>query len=151
MTRQDLIGQLRRLCEGLADREIRSGTDFHYDGSRLHADEVSDLLLPSVLCLAQDLSERAGTGSLGFRFTLGSGTGIDLPLSLEVLDESHLFLEVAPFVVEVFDQTLMECRADLLRLFEAAVQVIRPDFTLERHTSFRQVPAAGSSPFKAQQ
>jgi hypothetical protein len=142
MTSPVLIGQLRRLCEALADREILSGTEFLYDGSRLHADEVSDLLLPSVLCLAQALSERAGTGSLGFRFTLESASPLDLPLSLELLDKNQLFLQVAPFVVEVFDQTLMECRADLLHLFEAAAQVIRPDFTLEQHTRFSKIPAS---------
>jgi hypothetical protein len=143
MTDPDLIPQLRRLCEGLANREIRSGTHFLYDGSPLHADEVSDLLLPSVLCLAQELSVRAGMGHLGFRFTLSNSTPLDLPISMEPASEPKLFLEIAPFVVEIFDGKLMEYRAELLRLFEAAAQVIRPEFSLERDTRFSTVPALG--------
>jgi hypothetical protein len=120
MIEPDLIGPLRRLCEGLADREIRSGTRFLYDGSPLHADEVSDLLLPSLLC-----------------------TSLDLPIVMQPTSQPKLFLEIAPFVVEVFDGKLMDCRADLLRLFEAAAQVIRPDFSLERDTRFSKTPALG--------
>jgi DNA recombination-dependent growth factor C len=44
MAHDDLTSQLKRLFIGMADQEIRTGKDFLYDGGKLHADEVADLI-----------------------------------------------------------------------------------------------------------
>lgn len=63
--------QLQRLLTGLADQEILAGAQFRHDNATLYPDEVADLLLPSALSLAQDLSRRLGMGTWGYAFMLG--------------------------------------------------------------------------------
>jgi hypothetical protein len=139
MADEDLTEQLMRLLTGLAEEEVRAGKEFSYDGATLHSDEVSDLLLPSVLCIAQDLSDRVGLNRWGYHFDIVAGTGIGFPLAMKCEHSQRCFLEVAPFVVEVFDSELMDCHADLARLFEAAARLIRPQFSLSRDTNYAEL------------
>lgn len=138
MAQHDVTGQLKRLFIGLADQEIRQGKDFLYDGGRLHADEVADLMLPSVVCIAQELSNRLGLGGFGYRFALGANTSHGFPLSMDWMPDdtaAKRFFEIAPFVVEVFEGEVIDCRLDLARLFESAVRLLQPDFSLDRDTT----------------
>jgi hypothetical protein len=136
MQNDDLLNQLKRLFIGMTDQEIRSGNEFLYDGGSLHADEVCDLLLPSVLCIAQDLSDRLGLGSFGYEFTLGPSEPTGFPLTMACGPSGKLFLEIAPFVAEVFKGEVMDCRTDPARLFECAAKLIDPAFSLDRDTNY---------------
>jgi hypothetical protein len=140
-----LTRQLKRLVIGMADQEILAGRDFFYDGGRLHADEVADLMLPSVVCIAQDLSDRLELGSFGYRFKLGASDSAAFPLTMEFVADGSVdakrFFEVAPFVVEVFEGEVVDCRLDLARLFESAARLVREDFSLDRHTNYAELAA----------
>lgn len=114
----------------MADREIRRGHPIHYDGGTLHADEVADLMLPSVLCRAQHLAEELAFGSWGYRFAIVRESPGALPLVMQRERSLHRFLEVAPFVATVFETQVMSCHKDLARFFESAVRLIRPQFSL---------------------
>lgn len=141
MAHDDLTSQLKRLFIGMADQEIRAGKDFLYDGGKLHADEVADLMLPSVVCIAQDLSDRLGLGAFGYRFTLGASVPVGFPVSMERVADDKRFFEVAPFVVEVFEGEVMDCRLDLARLFESAARLVQADFSLDRDTNYGELAA----------
>lgn len=153
MAQEQLEEQLRRLVLGLTDQAIVAGDSFHYDGGSLHADEVADIALPSVLCLAQDLSVRTGVGSFGYQFQLGSPSPV-FPLEASLTNADASFSSIAPFVSEVFRGEVMECRHDLSVLFEAAAQLVRPGFMLGADTNYtipmgsdsQLVPDQGSQP-----
>lgn len=130
MPHDELTAQLQRLLTGLADQETLSGTRFLYDGAELYPDEVADLLLPSVLCLAQGMAQRLGFGDWGYRFSLGEPEAIGFPLLVAHHGAQPLFLEVAPWVTQVFCGQLLACRDDVVRLFETAARLVRPDFSL---------------------
>lgn len=130
MPHDELTAQLQRLLTGLADQEKLSGTRFLYDGAELYPDEVADLLLPSVLCLAQGLAQRLGLGDWGYRFSLGAPEAIGFPLLVAHHGPHPLFLEVAPWVTQVFCGQLLACRNDVARLFETAARLVRADFSL---------------------
>lgn len=132
----DLLSQLNRLFIGMADQEIRSGKEFFYDGGKLHADEVSDLLLPSVLCIAQELSDRLGLGTFGYQFALGEKKPIGFPLTMAFTPNGKRFLEIAPFVAEVFQGEVMDCRNDPARVFECAAKTLDPSFSLDGDTNY---------------
>lgn len=136
MEHEHLTSQLKRLLTGLADQAVKQGHDFLYDGARLYADEVADLMLPSVMCIAQDVAERVGLGSLGYRFMLGPKQAVGFPLLMEPVGEAKRFFEVAPFLTEVFDGEVMDSRLDLARLFESAARLLKPEFDLERDTNY---------------
>ncbi len=138
---EDLTVALRRLLLGAADQAIRAGEAFVYDGGRLHADELADLMLPSVLCHAQELSIRVGLGSLGYRFSLGRATSQSLPLQFErdTGVAPKRFCEAGPVVLEVFEGEVMDCRADLVRLFESAARLVQPDFRLARDSNYAEL------------
>ena len=131
MASDELSLQLRRLVTGLADQEMLAGHAFVYDGGNLYADEIADLMLPSIVCLAQDLSLRLEMGSFGYRFELRGAVEDGLPLAM-AREAGHpkLFLEVAPFVSEVFGGDVMRCCSDLARLFERAAQLVNPHYRL---------------------
>lgn len=136
MAHEDLTAQIMRLVTGLADQEISTGTEFIYDGAALYADEVADLMLPSVMCIAQEVSGRLGMGDFGYRFVLSVPDTIGFPLVMEHVAESKRFFEVAPFVAEVFECEVMDCRDDLAKLFESAARVINAGFCLHKHTNY---------------
>lgn len=129
--RDDLQAQLKRLVTGLAAEKIDGGDDFFYQGSKLYPDEVADLMLPSIVCIAQDVAARIGLGGFGFRFEIGPGTPTSFPLMMSREDDTKRFFEVAPFVVEVFDAEVVECRHDLVKLFESAARLVQSDYRLE--------------------
>lgn len=126
---------LRRLVTGLADQEIRAGRGFTYDGGVMHADDVAEVALPSILCIAQDLAQRLGVGDFGYRFEMREPNPV-FPLHALLERPPSRFFEVAPFVTEVFDGEVMDCRHDLALLFEAAAKLLRPGFNLDTHTSY---------------
>lgn len=137
MAHDDLTLQITRLVTGLVDQEILTGTEFVYDGAALYADEVADLMLPSVLCIAQDVSGRLGMGDFGYRFAISTPDTIGFPLVMQqVVPDAKRFFEVAPFVADVFDSEVMKCRADLARLFESAARVVKADFCLRKDTNY---------------
>lgn len=134
---------LRRLVCGMADQDIRDDKPFFYDGGKLLPEDVVTLGLPSMLCLADRMSERLGMGSLGYRFALDEATG-GLPLKA-TRDETLVtrpFATVAPFVYDVFVSDVRECRLDLARLFERAARVIDPEFRLATDTAYSPVVEA---------
>jgi len=130
MSVDDAGHQLKRLLIGLVDQEIIKGKEFVYDSGKLYADEVADLMLPSVLCLASDVAVRLGLGSLGYQFSLAQSAADGLPLVMQRADGAVAFSKVAPFVVEIFDGEMMDCRLDLARLFETAARLVNPEFVL---------------------
>lgn len=137
MAHDDLTDQITRLVTGLVDLEILTGKEFVYDGAALHADEVADLMLPSVMCIAQDVAGRLGMGDFGYTFAIGAPESVGFPLVMAQRAQApKRFLEVAPFVAEVFDGKVMDCRDDLAKLFESAARVVRADFCLHKDTNY---------------
>ena len=125
---------LNTLVAGLAEAEFGRGEQFVYDGARLYPEDVADMLLPSILCLAQGVSRYVGMGEFGYDYALDPETTEAFPLDASPVGQIAPFHRIAPFVVEAFDSYVIENRADIARVFEAAVQTIYPDFTLERNT-----------------
>lgn len=122
--------QIRILITGLADQAIANGQGFKYDGGRLLAEDVAAFAAPSVLCLAQDLSERLGLGGFGMSFALEREPNPIFPLRVDYPSEGIEFYRVAPFVAEVFDGEVLDCRQDLTRLFVSAAKILDPKFDL---------------------
>ena len=135
MATDDFESKLRRLVTGLADQEIKAGRGFAYDGGVMYADDVVEVALPSILCIAQDLSRRLGVEYFGYRFEMGEPNPI-FPLHAILERPAPRFFEVAPFITEVFDGEVMGCRQDLALLFEAAAKLLRPEFNLDTHTNY---------------
>ena len=125
---------LNTLVAGLAEAEFGRGEQFVYDGARLYPEDVADMLLPSILCLAQGVSRYVGMGEFGYDYALDPETTEAFPLAASPVGQIAPFHRIAPFVVRAFDSYVIENRADIARVFEAAVQTIYPDFTLERNT-----------------
>ena len=125
---------LNTLVSGLAEAEFGRGEQFVYDGARLYPEDVADMLLPSILCLAQGVSRYVGMGEFGYDYALDPETTEAFPLAASPVGQIAPFHRIAPFVVEAFDSYVIENRADIARVFEVAVQTIYPDFTLERNT-----------------
>ncbi|NIF27687.1 hypothetical protein F3J44_15055 [Pantoea sp. Tr-811] len=122
MDENQLEDQLRRLLTGLADQAIVRGEQFIYDGGELYADDVADIGLVAVLCLAQALSVRAGLGGFGYAFQLAAPANPIFPIHArrpQVLPE---FSRVAPFVSAVFHAEVLDARQDLTLLYHAAAQ-----------------------------
>ena len=133
-TTQSSWESLSTLISGLAEAEFGRGEQFVYDGARLYPEDVADMLLPSILCLAQGVSRYVGMGEFGYDYALDPETTEAFPLAASPVGQIAPFHRIAPFVVEAFDSYVIENRADIARVFEAAVQTIYPDFTLERNT-----------------
>lgn len=144
MAQVQLEEQLRRLVLGLTDQAIVRGDEFRYDGGLLHADDVADIALPSILCLAQDLSVRYGVGSFGYEFKMDEPNPV-FPLHAVSVDGDVNFSKVAPFISEVFHGEVMDCRQDLAVLFETAAQLVRPGFNLSANTNY-SVPIGSDGP-----
>lgn len=139
--------QLKRLVIGLADQQIKKGQEFYYDGGRLFADEVADVTLPSLLCLAQHMSERVGLGSFGYQFELGEVNPV-FPLRVQRVGTASFF-QVAPFVLEIFDSDLLECRSDLAMFFERAAKLVTPEFDLRINTNHCKLQAMSAQSVQA--
>ena len=123
------------LVVGLAEAEMESGEQFVYDGARLYSEDVADMLLPSMLCLAQGVADYVGMGNLGYEFGFDTDSKAAFPLYAKGVTgdgASFQFHRVAPFLVEVFDSYVLENRADVARVFEAAAQTLDASFTLEQ-------------------
>lgn len=144
MAHDDFEAKLRRLVTGLADQEIKAGRGFAYDGGVMHADDVAEVALPSILCIAQDLAQRLGVGDFGYRFEMGDPNPV-FPLRAIPERPAPRFFEVAPFIAEVFDGEVMDCRQDLAVLFEAAAKLLHPEFSLGAHTNYTAATVAVST------
>ncbi|MDB6007895.1 MAG: hypothetical protein JWL65_145 [Gammaproteobacteria bacterium] len=131
MRADNLTMQLHTLLAALAGYEIRRGCSLNYDGAPLHADEVADLMLPSVICRAQRMAEEVEFGSWGYRFAIVRESPGAFPLVMQREGSLHRFLEVAPFVATVFETQVMSCHNDLARFFENVARIIRPRFSLD--------------------
>ena len=121
MDENQLEDQLRRLLTGLADQAIVRGEQFIYDGGELYADDVADIGLVSVLCIAQALSERAGLGGFGYEFQLVAPANPVFPIHATAPEVLPDFFRVAPFVSAVFHSEVLNARQDLTLLYHAAV------------------------------
>lgn len=139
---------LNSLVTGLAEAEFGRGNGpFLYDGARLFPEDVGDMLLPSILCLAQGVSRYVGMGEFGYEYRIEQDADSAFPLVAKANGKPAAFHLVAPFVVEVFDSYVLENRADVARVFEAAAQNLHSDFTLERNTrSGREGTSLGQPP-----
>lgn len=127
--------QIRRLILGLADQEIKNGSGFLYDGGPLYADDVAEIATPSILCIANDLSMRVGMKGFGYRFTIGEPNPV-FPLHATLVGDPPKFFEVAPFVAEIFEGEVKDCRLDMALLFEQAAKLVQPEFNLITHTNY---------------
>jgi hypothetical protein len=125
MVDNPLEDQLRRLLTGLADQAIVRGEQFFYDGGELYADDVADIGLVAVLCIAQALSERTGLGGFGYEFELAAPANPIFPLHASPQGELPDFFRVAPFVAAVFYGEVLAARQDLTLLYRAAVQALQ--------------------------
>lgn len=125
---------LKTLVSGLAEREFGRGEQFLYDGARLFPEDVADMLLPSMLCLAQGVCSYVGMGEFGYKYGFESDSQEAFPFAAYQCDKPVPFHRVAPFVVEVFDSYVLEHRADIARVFEAAAQMLDQNFSLEKNT-----------------
>ncbi|MEH6416425.1 MULTISPECIES: hypothetical protein [Pseudomonas] len=121
MDDNQLEDQLRRLLTGLADQAIVRGEQFIYDGGELYADDVAEIGLVAVLCIAQALSERAGLGGFGYQFQLAAPANPVFPIHASAPQVLPDFFRVAPFVSAVFHSEVMDARQDLTLLYHAAV------------------------------
>lgn len=121
------------LVSSLAESEFGRGKQFVYDGARLYPEDVADMLLPSILCLAQGMAEYVDMGEFGYEFDIKPESQDAFPLQASPRSRRTFHL-VAPFVLDAFDSYVVEFRADVAKVFEAAAQLIYPDFTLERNT-----------------
>lgn len=135
MGREEFESQVKRLVTGLADQAGLAGYSFFYDGGKLHPDDIAEMATPSILCLAQELSTRLGMKGFGYNFGFGAANPVFPIHGLADNGRSPAFFEVAPFVAEVFEGEVLDCRDDLARLFEAAALVIQPGFSLEANTN----------------
>ena len=133
-TTQSSWESLSTLISGLAEAEFGRGEQFVYDGARLYPEDVADMLLPSILCLAQGVARYVDMGDFGYDFDIEPESQGAFPLQASPKDRIAPFHLIAPFVVEAFDSYVIECRADVAKVFEAAAQLIYPDFALERNT-----------------
>lgn len=136
MASSELDFQLQRLVTGLSDQEIKKGVIFQYDGGELYADEVATIMLPSILCLANELSCRCGMGGLGYRFYLAEANPIFPLHAQDDNQDDRGFFESAPFVTDVFENQFLGCSSDLSRFFERAAVLVQPGFSLRHHTSY---------------
>ena len=125
---------LDKLVRGRAELEIKKGDEFLCDGARLYPDEVSDLLLPSMLCLADSLTRYMGMGGSGYEYRLDNEAGGAFPLVASAPSGVVPFHRVAPFVDYVFDVYVLENRAEVARVIEIAVKTMDDSFSLERNT-----------------
>ncbi|MNE73173.1 hypothetical protein [Pseudomonas putida] len=121
MDDNQLEEQLRRLLTGLADQAIVRGEQFIYDGGELYADDVAEIGLVAVLCIAQTLSERAGLGGFGYQFQLAAPANPIFPIHASPPEVLPDFFKVAPFVSAVFHSEVLNARRDLTLLYHAAV------------------------------
>ncbi|MGO3987610.1 hypothetical protein ABI582_24965 [Pseudomonas sp. SAS7] len=121
MDDNQLEDQLRRLLTGLADQAIVRGEQFIYDGGELYADDVAEIGLVAVLCIAQALSERAGLGGFGYEFQMAAPANPVFPIHASPPQVLPDFFKVAPFVSAVFHSEVMDARQDLTLLYHAAV------------------------------
>ena len=138
MPNDEFEGLIKRLITGLADQEIKEGRGFKYDGAPLLAEDVAEITMPTALCMAQDLAERVGMSGFGLSFHLGDANPV-FPIHYSVKDggKEPKFFDAAPWVTEVFDGELMECRHDLAHFFEIGAKLLRPDFNLDINTNYR--------------
>ncbi|UXI68368.1 hypothetical protein [Tahibacter amnicola] len=127
MIHSNTHAQLGRLIHGVADQAIRDGRRLTYDGGMLTAEDVVDIVLPSLLCLADDLARRLGFGAIGYRFEWADEPSPVFPLRA-VQVQARAFVEVAPFVLETFERYLEDGHYDVTHLFAAAARTLRPDF-----------------------
>ncbi|MBH3383292.1 hypothetical protein I5S53_04775 [Pseudomonas juntendi] len=125
MDDNQLEDQLRRLLTGLADQAIVRGEQFIYDGGELYADDVAEIGLLAVLCIAQALSERAGLGGFGYEFQLAAPANPVFPIHASAPQVLPDFFKVAPFVSAVFHNEVLNAKQDLTLLYHAAVQRLR--------------------------
>ncbi|WP_028632682.1 hypothetical protein [Pseudomonas parafulva] len=125
MVDDPLEDQLRRLLTGLADQAIVRGEQFVYDGGALYADDVADIGLVSVLCLAQALSVSTGLGGFGYEFQLAAPANPIFPIHGTPPKEPPDFFRVAPFVAAVFHADVLDARTDLTLLYRAAERALQ--------------------------
>ena len=117
--------QVERLLQGLTESAVEQGCRFQYESAALAPEEVSDFLVPSVLCLAQKMSENIGLGSLGYTFDLVETIDDGLPLKVHVGSSPGSFAMVAAFVTQVFDSVVMPSRANIAEVYQMAREVVQ--------------------------
>ena len=99
---------------------------------RLAVDSVFPAMPPAEK--AAQVAKYVGMGEFGYDFDIAPESQEAFPLQASPKGRVAPFHLIAPFVVEAFDSYVIECRADVAKVFEAAAQLIYPDFTLERNT-----------------
>lgn len=123
----------RRLLRGLLEQRAAEGAGFalRYDGRCLDADDGARLMMPSMVCLAQALSQDLEMGGFGLSFRLVEQAPGALPLLMQWREpgpEVSVFAQSAPFLLEEFEARIGSRDNDLVTVFEAAANVISPGF-----------------------
>lgn len=131
---QSTTAKLQRLIVGLSDQENKKGSKFYYDNGEIYPDDMAEIALPSILCLAQHLSNQLGMGELGYRFKIGEPNPI-FPLIVEEENPSE-FMVIAPYVTEIFLKEVLHHRNDLAVLYEAAAMIVSSGYSLEANTDY---------------
>jgi len=129
MINNHLESQLEHLITGLAYLSTKNGQNFFYDGGLIYADEIGEIILPSILCIAQDLSTCLGMRDFGYRFELGQQNPL-FPLHAIPQRPVALFFETAPFITEVFESKVLNYRQNIECIFEEATKLIYPEFRI---------------------
>lgn len=119
----------------------RGSPDFKYEGARLFPEEVTDMLLPSIMCMTQNLMDRVGGefGKSGFEFDLDFKSNEAFPLVAKACDSMPPLHIAVVFMTQVLEGENMDFnvsnnRSDVARIFERAAQMIHPGFSLDRNT-----------------
>ena len=116
----------RRLLTGLTSD---SKEEFRYEGARLWPDDVTDMLLPSVLCLADSISRFTGLGTVGYDFVLTENAD---PFPLQATASQDVpFHRTSPFVAEAFYSYVLPNRLDVTKVFEQAAQLLDAQYRLD--------------------
>lgn len=142
----ELKSCLHRFITGLADQEIKNGRNFFYDGGLLYADDVAEIGLISIMCIAQNLSERLHIGGFGYRFEISTLPNPVFPIHAIPVGQSARFFKVAPFVSRVFDCEVLSCRNDFARVFEIAAKSLTTDVNIQIPFSYAAVVAKEEGP-----
>lgn len=120
---------LMRLIKGASGEHLAASGRFLYEGGPMDADDVLDVMTPSILCLSQDLSMRLGLQGLGMRFSIGHPAPV-FPIHVEREGEMAPFSRCAPLVYHTFCAHVITNSHDLARVYELAMNTIQPGFKL---------------------
>jgi hypothetical protein len=121
---------------------------FCYSGSFMSSAEAAQNMKPVMVWLAQDLAVRAGFDGFGYQIlpTPGFGSGrVHNIIEYQENPELVHFFQVAPWIVQVFEEDVLAHRTDLERVFEKAYRMKDPSYSLDADISYQEIIRAKES------